>query len=152
AAGEIGEVVRRVGPIDRLAPAAAVHEVVPVGDDVPERAALVAEGDAAVHAARALTLEDVVGRALLELAPVLQPLRNRLLVDLLALELEEAGDLTHASCPCSDQIDARRASSVSRCCLASTCRYSTGMTLTRCVTVSFQPERSRQATAECVQP
>src|SRR5207245_6334568 len=93
AAGELGEVVRRVEPIDRLAPAAAVHEVVPVGDDVPERAALVAEGDPAIHAARALTLEDVIGRALLELAPVLQPLRHGLLVDLLALELEEAGDL-----------------------------------------------------------
>ena len=35
-------------------PAIAVHQVVPVGNEVPERAALVAERDAAVHAARAL--------------------------------------------------------------------------------------------------
>ena len=54
AAGELREVVRRVQALDRLAPAVAVHEVVPVGDDVPERAALVAERDAAIHAARAL--------------------------------------------------------------------------------------------------
>src|SRR5579862_5504015 len=99
AAGELGEVVRRVQPIDRLAPAPAVHEVVPVGDDVPERAALVTEGDATIHAARALALQHLVGRALLELAPVLQAVGDRLLVDLLALELEEPGDLTHASCP-----------------------------------------------------
>src|SRR4029078_13456246 len=72
AAGELGEVVGRVQPVDRLAPAAAVHEVVPVGDDVPERTALVTEGDAAIHAARALALQHLVGRALLELAPVLQ--------------------------------------------------------------------------------
>src|SRR5205814_1219172 len=95
AAGELGEVVGRVQPVDRLAPAAAVHEVVPVGDDVPERAALVTEGDAAVHAARALTLEDVLRRPLLELPPVLQAVLDRLLVNLLALELEEACDFSH---------------------------------------------------------
>src|SRR5205823_14084692 len=66
---------------------------------------------------------SLVRRPLLELSPVLQALRDRLLVDLLALELEEAGDLAHG------QIEARRASSVSRCCLASTWRYSTGITL-----------------------
>ena len=33
-AGELREVVRRVQPVDRLAPLVAVHEVVPVGDDV----------------------------------------------------------------------------------------------------------------------
>src|SRR4029078_4409546 len=91
AAGELGEVVRRVEPVDRLAPAAAVHEVVPVGDDVPERAALVTEGNAAIHAARALALQHLVGRALLELAPVLQALGDGPLVDLLALVLEEPG-------------------------------------------------------------
>src|SRR6185369_11006399 len=91
AAGELGEAVGRVQALDRLAPAAAVHEVVPVGDDVPERAALVTEGDAAIHAARALALQHVVGRPLLELAPVLQARRDGLLVNLLALELEEAG-------------------------------------------------------------
>src|SRR5947207_10783848 len=144
AAGELGEVVGRVQPVDRLAPAAAVHEVVPVRDDVPERAALVAEGDAAVHAARGLTLEQLVGRPLLELPPVLQALRDRLLVDLLALEIEEAGDLPHL------QNEAMLAAYVSRVCNANTWRYSTGITLTSCLMVSFQPERSRQATAECV--
>ena len=60
-AGELGEVVRQVQLVDRLAPAAAVDEVVPVGDQVAERAALVAERHAAVHAARALLAQDLVG-------------------------------------------------------------------------------------------
>src|SRR5437660_177446 len=46
----LGEVVRRVQAVDRLAPVVLVHEVVPVGDDVAERTTLVAERDAAVHA------------------------------------------------------------------------------------------------------
>src|SRR5262249_9952962 len=144
AAGELGEVVGRVQTVDRLAPAAAVHEVVPVGDDVPERAALVAEGDATVHAARALALQHIFGRALLELAPVLEAVRDGFLVNLLALVLEEAGDFAHG------YTEASLAASVSRCCFARTERYSTGITRTRCFAVSFQPERSRQATAECV--
>src|SRR5207249_533987 len=99
AAGELREVVRRMQPGDRLPPAAPVHEVVPVGDDVAERAALVAEGDAAIHATRALAPQHLVGCALLELAPVLEALGDGLLVNLLALVLEEAGYLTHAPCP-----------------------------------------------------
>ena len=55
-AGELREVVGRVQALDRVAPVVAVDEVVPVGDDVAERAALVAERDAAVHAARRLLL------------------------------------------------------------------------------------------------
>ena len=49
-AGELGEVVGRVQALDRVAPVVAVDEVVPVGDEVAERAAVVAERDAAVHA------------------------------------------------------------------------------------------------------
>ena len=54
AAGELGEVVRAVQLVERLAEAVAVDEVVPVGDEVAERAAAVAERHAALHAARAL--------------------------------------------------------------------------------------------------
>jgi hypothetical protein len=54
AAGKIREVVGRVQDGQRLLPVAAVHQVVPVGNDVVDRAAGIAEGNAAVHAARAL--------------------------------------------------------------------------------------------------
>src|SRR5207247_7163012 len=60
-AGELREVVRRVQLADRLGPAAAVDEVVPVRDEVPQRAAAVAERHAALHAARALRGELLVG-------------------------------------------------------------------------------------------
>src|SRR5207249_1095249 len=51
AARPLGETVGGVEAVDGLAPAVAVHEVVPVGNEVTQRTALVAEGDAAVHAA-----------------------------------------------------------------------------------------------------
>ena len=57
AAGELGEVVRRVQLADRVLPAVAVDEVVPVRDQVAQRAAVVAERHAAVHAARALVAQ-----------------------------------------------------------------------------------------------
>ena len=51
-AGEVREVVGRVQAIARRLPAVPVDEIVPVRNLVAERAALVAERDAAVHAAR----------------------------------------------------------------------------------------------------
>ena len=62
ATGELGEVVGGVEPLDRVAPVVAVDEVVPVGDEVAERAAVVAERDAAVHAAPGLGHERVARR------------------------------------------------------------------------------------------
>ena len=53
-ARELREVVGRVQAIDRRAPAIAVDEIVPVGNQVAERTALMTERNAAVHAARAL--------------------------------------------------------------------------------------------------
>ena len=53
---ELREVVRGVQAVDRLPPVVPVDEVVPVGNQVPERTPLVAEGDAAVHAPRRLRL------------------------------------------------------------------------------------------------
>src|SRR5215467_396831 len=89
------EVVRRVQAIDRLAPLVLVHEVIPVGDDVAERAALVTERNAAIHAPRSLLrqLVDRIGQVVL--LPVAHALGDRARRRLLALDLEEAGDLTH---------------------------------------------------------
>ena len=54
---ELREVVGHVELIGRLAPLVPVDEVVPVRDQVPQRAALMAERDPAVHAAGALAAE-----------------------------------------------------------------------------------------------
>ena len=48
---ELGEVVGRVQALDRRLPSIAIDQVVPVRDQVAERAAAVAERNAAVHAA-----------------------------------------------------------------------------------------------------
>ena len=99
-AGELGEVVGGVQPLDRVAPVVAVDEVVPVGDQVAERAAVVAERDAAVHAAPGLRAASVVRRErLVDLLPVAQPHRHRPPRRRLALLLEEPGRLTHARPP-----------------------------------------------------
>ena len=52
--GELREVVGRVQPVDGVAPAVAVDQVVPLGNQVAQRAAVVAERDTAVHAATGL--------------------------------------------------------------------------------------------------
>src|ERR1700747_3332705 len=81
--------------VDRLLPAPAIDQVVPVRDDVAERAALVAEGDAAIHASRPLRAQLVLGHLEIVLAPVLQPLGHRAPRRRLALDLHESGYLAH---------------------------------------------------------
>ena len=62
-AGELREVVGGVQPLDRAVPVVAPDQVVPLRDEVAERAALVAERDAAVHAAAGLRADDRQQRA-----------------------------------------------------------------------------------------
>src|SRR5579883_2299586 len=90
ASGEFRKIVGRVQALDRFAPAAAIHQIVPVGNDVPERAALVAERDAAVHASRALLAQLRLGHLELELAPVLEPFGNWALVRRFAFKFKKA--------------------------------------------------------------
>jgi hypothetical protein len=80
---------------ERVLPTVAVDEVVPVRDQVAERAALVAERHAAVHAARTLVAQRaVVGQR--EVLPVVaHPLLGVTLVEADPLESEEGAQLTH---------------------------------------------------------
>ena len=98
-AGELGEVVRGVQAVDRGAPLVAVDQVVPVGDQVPERAPLVAERDAAVHAPRPLGAELLLGHRVVHLEVVVHPLGDRPPGRRLAGDLHESGRLTHHSPP-----------------------------------------------------
>ncbi len=95
-AGELGEVVGGVQLVDRLAPAAAIDEVVPVGDQVAEGAAVVAEGDAAVHAATALLLELLVGEDAEDLLVVGHALTRVALRHRHTMDLQEASGVAHA--------------------------------------------------------
>ena len=78
-----------------LLPLMAVHEIVPVGNDVVDRAAGLAERDAAVHAARALLRGLVVLQRDDELAVVAHAQRYRLRGLLDPLQLEEPRHLPH---------------------------------------------------------
>ena len=95
AAGELGEVVRPVELLDRLVEPLAIDEVVPVGDQVPERAAAVAERHAALHAARALLLQLDERQELDELAMVADALAGRALGRVRAVDLQEGAELAH---------------------------------------------------------
>ena len=99
-----GKLLVLASRIQRLPPLPAVDEVVPLGDEVVDRAARrhpgdelpgVAEGDPAVHAARALRAQGLLGVGRVRLAPVLDPLQRRALVLRLPLVLHESGRLAH---------------------------------------------------------
>jgi hypothetical protein len=93
----LGEVVRRVQLLDRLAPAVLVDEVVPIRDQVAERAAVVAERDAALHAARALARRLVVGQDLVDLVVVRHALARIALRRGRARDLQESAELSHGT-------------------------------------------------------
>jgi hypothetical protein len=97
AAGELGEVVRGVQRVERLLPAAAADEVVPLGDQVLDGAAGVAlaEGDAAVHAAGPLRVEQLRRCGLVELRPGRDALRHRQPPRLRAADGQECPRVAH---------------------------------------------------------
>src|SRR6266481_9434402 len=86
-AGELRKVIGRVQPVDRLAPPAAIDEIVPIRNDVPEWATLVAEGNSAIHAAGALRAELLFGHLEIEFAPILQTFADRTPRRSLAIDL-----------------------------------------------------------------
>ena len=94
-AGELGEVVRAVELLDRLLPAVAVDEVVPVGDQVSERTAVVAERNATFHAARRLFTQLGQRERSDELAEVADPLARGTFGCLEAAHLQERAEPPH---------------------------------------------------------
>jgi hypothetical protein len=93
--GELGEVVGGVQVGERLLPAVVVDEVVPVGDLVAERTALLAEGHAAVHAAPALVAQRLVVGQREVLAVVAHALARVALLEADPLQAQEALGIAH---------------------------------------------------------
>jgi hypothetical protein len=98
--------------IERFAPVAAIDQVVPVRDDVVHRAAVVAERNAAVHAARALGLGGLVAQGMDEFAVVFTRVATGSIDFGLTLELEESCHLAHYAAsfiwPAAISLSARR--------------------------------------------
>jgi hypothetical protein len=105
--GELREVVGRVQPLDRVVPVVAPGQVVPLRDEVRDRAGVVAERDAAVHAARRLLAhgldrEDGVlpgAAGQVDVLPVQQPEVDRTTRRELPLVLQESRAVSHEPPP-----------------------------------------------------
>ncbi len=98
-ARELREVVGRVQPLDGGGPVVPPDQVVPLGDQVPERAPLVAERDPAVHAPPGLATGPLGLEGLVDLVPVPDAHRHRPAPGQLAAPLQEPGRLTHGPPP-----------------------------------------------------
>ena len=95
AAGKFGEVVGRMQHVERILPVVLVDEVVPVRDDVVHRTAVVAIGNAAVHAARSLLAQLVLAQRNHEFLVMRQPFCGIAVGAILALVFEETRFLAH---------------------------------------------------------
>jgi hypothetical protein len=99
APGEFREIIGCVQPLDRLFPASTEHQVVPVGDDISQRASRVAERHAAIHAARALFHQLEFRKRLIHLVPVVQTLVDGAARRSFPLVFHESGRLPHKTIP-----------------------------------------------------
>src|SRR5690606_23615190 len=91
AAGEFGEIVGRVEVARRLFPIAVIDKVVPVRDLVVDRTAgiAMAEGNAAIHAARRLVGDASFGQRNGEFAEVTDAVGRRLVARFFAFDFEK---------------------------------------------------------------
>jgi len=101
--GELREVVGGVQPLQGVLPFIAPQQVVPFRDEVRQRAAVVAERDAAVHAAARLLDDDRqqcdTGSPGVDLVPVLHSLRHRAPLGDLARSGHESRRISHEQPP-----------------------------------------------------
>src|SRR4029077_13545903 len=107
-------------------------EVVPFGDEIAERTALVAERDPAVHAPRPLIAQHLQWQREIHLAVVCDPFDDRSFVSGVARVLEESGARPHQLTSSSWARSARR--------------YSSGITFTKRSRSCGQARSSRAAT------
>ena len=99
-----GEVVGLVQTVQCFLPQPSIHEIVPLGDEVVDRAttghaadkfAGMAEWHAAVHAARALIAEFLLLHVNVEFLPVLRAFERRAVDGKFAEVFDEAGWFAH---------------------------------------------------------
>ena len=97
APGELRKIIRGVQHANRFLPLVAIRQVVPVRNNVVHRAAGVAEGNAAIHAARRLRAHLLFRKRLIDLEIVVDALLDGTPRRQLSRVFLEAGDLTHGS-------------------------------------------------------
>jgi len=95
AAGHFRKIIGRMQVSRGFFPIALVDEVVPIGDLVVDRAAGVAIGHAAIHAARGLVARLLFRQRQDEFAPMRDALLHRRVATVPPIDFEEAGDFAH---------------------------------------------------------
>ena len=95
AAGKLGKIVRRVQPLERLAPVIAMHKIVPIGNDISQRATLMAKGNTAVHASRRLRLKLVLWKVFVYFLPVVDALLDRTPFKIDSADFKKTCRITH---------------------------------------------------------
>src|ERR1700687_5150531 len=73
-AGELGKIICGVQLADGFLPASAIDKIVPVRNEIADRASGLAEWNAAIHAASALLAQLFFWKILIDLKPVVDPL------------------------------------------------------------------------------
>ena len=97
AAGEFGEIVGAVQVARGLLPVVAIDQIVPVGDLVVHRTAVVTIGNAAVHAARGLIARRLFAERQDEFAIVADAVGRGRVAPIRPIDFHEAGHLAHRS-------------------------------------------------------
>ncbi len=95
AAGKFREVVGGVQHLDGLPPLALVDQIIPIGDDVIDRAAVVAKGDTAIHAAGSLLSDRLGAERDNKFIVVGYPVCGRCIAPILTRELQKACGFAH---------------------------------------------------------
>ncbi len=90
-----GKLLVECSVVERRAPLVAIDQIVPVRDQVVDRTALVAERNAAIHAARGLLAHLRPWQRLDEFVPVLATRFGLFVAAVVALDFQKAGGLAH---------------------------------------------------------
>src|SRR6266545_3392550 len=120
-AGELREIVRLVQPVQRLAPQAAIDQIIPFRDEIVdgtsaghpiEQGARVAEGYAAIHATGPLVAQLLLREMVVKLLPVRNPLGRLAVRRQFAQVIDESSGLAHlvaseSCCRCQLHVAAR---------------------------------------------
>src|SRR5699024_2168492 len=112
-----------------LTPAVLAHQVIPLRDDIAQRAALVTKRYTAVHAARCLLFNLARGSLLIDLAVIHQTQRHRAVRGGGAVKLLKSMWISHYFTASIIALLASRPSALAAAMMLSTLRYGVGTTL-----------------------
>ena len=85
--------------LNRVTPMTAIHQVVPVGNEVAKRTSVVAKRNSAIHATTGLMIQFIFWKWFVHFTPIGDTHRNGATLRRLALPIQESGWFTHGLTP-----------------------------------------------------